>query len=216
MRMLEMPLVACESAALISADRISRMGRKYLGPVRFDQTTACQLRKMQVGLFVEGFLKLETMLGRILPLANKPRSTQSLVVYASKESGASIHEMLVEEGLRAPCKKTPEQWEVGKLAFCSVEKLASWDYSRPAIDCVLLLDPSCMVYRARTMRFGDRPAHDRPQFIVDFLFDPRHDGSHPAFMLMTTKRASALPTETIARTFCQEAFWFLDGPTLRC
>ncbi len=216
MLMLETPSVACECAPLLSADRISRMGSKALGRMRLDQKTARQLRESQVGLFAEGFLRLETMLGRILPLATKSRCTQSIVVYASKESGESIYGMLVEERVCAPCRRPPEHWEVGKLAFRSVEQLADWDFTSCQVDSVLLLDPTCMVYRARTMHFAGDRTHDRPQIIADFLFDQRHCGTCPVFMFLTTKRAAALPTETIARTFCQEAFWFLDGPTLRC
>jgi hypothetical protein len=99
-------------------------------------------------------------------------------------------------------------WQVGSLIFSSVEGLARLDQQSNSIDSVILLDPTYMVHRARTMKTYYGRTHDRPQIVVNFLADRITDGIQPVFLLMTTKRAAAVPTDTIARAFCLEAFWF--------
>ena len=56
---------------MFSVDRISRQGDKFLGRLRLDAETLKSLRQNNVGLLFEKFLSLETMLGRIIPLADK-------------------------------------------------------------------------------------------------------------------------------------------------
>jgi hypothetical protein len=215
MSTLELP-TAHDTMSLLRADRISRLGNKYLGRLRLDQPMLERLGSSQIGLFADGFLSLDMMLGRVLPLADKPRETRTIVVYASKEAGNSIYNSLVSTGQCAPCRRMPESWQVGNLVFCSVEALRRLDMDDQPIDSVILLDPTCMIHRARTLRLGNGSIHDRPQIVASFLTDHFHRGPAPVLILMTLKRAAAVPTEAIARAFCLEAFWFLDGPTLQC
>ena len=214
MSTLELP-TAHETMTLLRADRVSRLGNKYLGRLKLDQPTLERLGSSQIGLFADGFLSLDMMLRRVLPLAAKPRETRTIAVYASKEAGASIFNSMVSTGHCVPCHRPPESWQVGNLAFSSVEGLRRLDMDEQPIDSIILIDPNCTIHRARTLRLGNGSIHDRPQVVASFLTDHFHRGPAPVLILMTLKRAAAVPTEAIARAFCLEAFWFLDGPTLR-
>lgn len=206
------PMFATQT--LIRADRIARLGDKWLGRIGVDQTVVEQLSESQAGLLAEGFLSLETMLGRLMKAATIVKETKTVVLYASKEAGDEVYNQLVESGHCMPVRKPPTQWEVGGLIFTSVEELAKLDSQSMMVDCVILLDPTCMVYKARSLSTYSGRGHDRPQFIVNFLTDHVREGVRPPFLIMTKKKAGALPTDAIARAFCLETFWFLDGPTV--
>lgn len=215
MQSLETPVMT-NTQTLMRADRISRIGNNWLGRLKIDQTTIEQLSDSQIGLFAEGFVGLDTMYSRLLPIALTQKETQTVVLYSCKEAGQSIYKQLASEGHCEPCRKPPEQWQVGSLHFSSVEGLVRLDRHPNSIDSVILLDPTCMVYRARTMKTYHGRTHDRPQIVVNFLCDHATNGIRPVFLIMTTRRAAAVPTDLIARVFCLEAFWFLDGPSISC
>lgn len=201
---------------LLRADRISRIGNKWLGRLKLDQTTIEHLSQSQIGLFAEGFVGLDTMYGRLLQMALKPKETQTVVLYSSKEAGEAIYKQLVSDGHCESCRKPSDQWQIGNLLFSSIEGLQRLDHEAYSIDGVILLDPTCMVHRARTLKTYNGRTHDRPQIVVNFLADHTIDGVRPIFLIMTTKRAAAVPTDLVARAFCLEALWFLDGPSLTC
>jgi hypothetical protein len=201
---------------MLRADRISRIGNKWLGRLKLDQTTIEHLSQSQLGLLAEGFIGLDTMYGRLLPMAYQQKETQTVVLYSSKEAGEAIYKQLASDGHCEACRKPQEQWKVGNLLFSSIEGLKRLDHEANTIDGVILLDPTCMVHRARTLKTYHGGTHDRPQIIVNFLADNVIDGVRPIFLIMTTKRAAAVPTDLVARAFCLEALWFLDGPSMTC
>jgi hypothetical protein len=215
MQCLEASEIAAQQT-LLSADRISRIGNNWLGRLQLDQSMIANLSQSQIGLFAEGFIGLETMYGRLLQMAFKPKKTQTIVLYSSKEAGEAIYAQLVTDGRCGACRKPREQWRVGNLLFSSIEGLQRLNHEDRVIDGVILLDPTCMVHRARTLRTYHGRTHDRPQIIVNFLADRTIEGIRPIFLILTTKRAAAVPTDLIARAFCLEAFWFLSGPSLTC
>ncbi len=201
---------------MFSVDRISRQGDRFLGPLRMDAETLQSLRQDNVGLLFEKFLSLETMLGRITPLAEKVELGRIAIVYSSATAGAHIHKLLCEDGLCGHQKKPPVTWELGSLVFTSVENLANLarQPNGTSTSTVVLLDSSCMVSQARTLKLGIGRTHDRPQIIVNALCDLATDGLQPLFMLMTCKPAISLPSEQLARVYCRETWWFCDGPSI--
>ena len=205
-----------KTQTMFSVDRISRQGDKFLGRIRMDAETLQSLRQDNVGLLFEKFLRLETMLGRIVPLAEKYDLGRIAIVYSSKDAGSYIHDMLSDTGLCERSKKPPVTWQVGNLIFTSVEALptlAQENMGTP-ISMVVLLDPTCMVHHARTMRLGNGRTHDRPQIIVNALCDLATDGLQPLFVTMTCKSAISLNSEQLARVYCRETWWFCDGPSI--
>jgi len=205
---------------MFSVDRISRQGDKFLGRLRMDADTLRSLREDNVGLLFEKFLRLETMLGRIVPLADKADLGRIAVVYSSKDAGAYIYDMLCDAGKCDRSNLPPVTWQVGCLIFTSVEalpKLAQENSNvneMESISMVVLLDPTCMVHHARTMRLGNGRTHDRPQIIVNALCDLATDGLQPLFVNMTCKAAISLNSEKLARVYCRETWWFCDGPSI--
>jgi hypothetical protein len=206
--------------SMFSVDRISRQGDKYLGRLRMDADTLHSLREDNVGLLFEKFLRLETMLGRIIPLADKNDLGRIAIVYSSKDAGAYIYDMLCDAGKCERSMKPPAEWQVGNLTFTSVEALpklaqeSSSSNESESISMVILLDPTCMVHRARTLRLGNGRTHDRPQIIVNALCDLATDGLQPLFLTMTCKAAISVNSEQLARVYCRETWWFCDGPTI--
>ena len=206
--------------SMFSVDRVSRQGDMFLGRLRMDADTLRSLREDNVGLLFEKFLRLETMLGRIIPLADKHDLGRIAIVYSSKDAGAYIYNMLCEEGKCERSKKPPVTWQVGSLIFTSVEALPKLAQENSqvneveSISMVVLLDPTCMVHHARTMRLGNGRTHDRPQIIVNALCDLATDGLQPLFVTMTCKSAISLNSEQLARVYCRETWWFCDGPSI--
>lgn len=204
------------ATALLSADRICRIGDGYLGRLRLDSAMAAELAMENIGIFAERFLGLDTMLGRMLPLVNRARPSKSVLVYATRESGAEIYRRLSEDGMVLERRKIPEAWECGNLLFSSVESLKRLDLQECPVDLVALLDPTCMIYKARSMQLYNGRLHDRPELVAEFVRGCNSSGNAPPLMLMTTRRGAAVPTDAIARAFLLEAFWFIDGPSVRC
>ena len=205
-----------KTQTMFSVDRITRQGNRFLGRLRMDAETLQSLRQDNVGLLFEKFLSLETMLGRILPLAGKVEFGRIAIVYSSATAGAYIHKLLCDDGLCRHHRKAPITWEMGSLVFTSVENLANLarQPNEPSISTVVLLDSTCMVSQARTLQLGNGRTHDRPQIIVNALCDLATDGLQPLFMLMTCKPAISLPSEQLARVYCRETWWFCDGPSI--
>lgn len=199
----------------LTAERISRIGDRSLGRLQFDFDQARSIGQQRIGLFAEGFLEPETMVGRLLPLASVESRSKVLVLYASKESGEAIYRMLEDKGYCKPSHRPPERWEIGTLCFSSIESLTRWDCEAEPISVLILADPTCMVYNARNYPKWNGKVHDRPQLVGEFLDQHAAYGWLPPFMLMTTKRAASVPTDQIARAFMLETWWYLDGPTFR-
>ena len=201
---------------MFSVDRITRQGDRFLERLRMDAETLQSLRQDNVGLLFEKFLSLETMLGRIIPLAGKDELGRTAIVYSSATAGAHIHQLLCDDGLCRHQKRPPVTWEVGSLVFTSVESLAklAWLPNEPSITTVVLLDSTCMVANARALQLGNGRTRDRPQIIVNALCDLATDGLQPLFMFMTCKPAISLPSEQLARVYCRQTWWFCDGPSI--
>ena len=210
-----------EANRMFSVDRDSRQGDKFLGRLQLDQETLSALRSDRIGLLFEKFLKLETMLGRLVQLVQQNSFGRIVVVYPSKESGAYVYSMLTEMGYVIPYKKNPSTWSLGSLLFTSIEALPRIreceDVASDAMgfSMIILLDPTCMVYKARSMYLGNGSCHDRPQLIVNALNDLATDGNEPLFVIMTCRTAVSLDTDKLARTYARETWWFCDGPTMR-
>lgn len=201
---------------LFSGLRTTRIGDQDFSRVDIDSDTAQALASSSIGIFIHGFLKLETMLGRLLRALDTEVPSTSVIVYASKEAGQYVRKLLEADGLVLEKTKHRDGWRVGNRLFSSIEALAKTDLDEEEISAVYLLDPTCMVYRARSIMTYSGKSHDRPQLVANFLHDHRNsDGSQPLFALLTCQKAATQPTAGIARAFCLEAFWFMDGLSIR-
>ena len=214
MHLLE-PTPATVSDSLLRADRVSRLGDKSLGRFKLTPETRHTLATNRIGLFADGFLRLDTMVGRLATLTERGDGMHAMVLYPSKDLGEDIRDNFMEYGVNFADELISGVWSNGAILLSSIESLRELPAECAArVDSLILLDPTCMVYRAKPLRLRNGRIHDRPQIVADFLSDQSTRCVETVFMLMTRKRASALPTDRIARAFCQETWWFLDGPTM--
>ena len=83
---------------------------------------------------------------------------------------------------------------------------------------VIVLDPPCIMYKARGGMDGQgRTMHnDRPQHVVNFRAALDVDGWQPPLLLLTENPAKSINTELVARAFCLNGFRFIAGDSFAC
>ncbi len=204
------------SSKFASAERINRQGDRSLGYLHIDTNQFQELGKQRIGLLAAGFVRFESMVERLIPWMNRESEQLTIFLYPSRNYSLPIYDVLYCQDLVPYAKKVPESWRIGSCLFTSIESLRKLRVRTDELLGVVLLDPSCMVYKARQFGSGFGSTNDRPQRIVDFLESHTTEDHAPGFLLATTQNLMALPTESIARVYCREAWWFLDGNTLTC
>ena len=203
-------------ARMFSVDQISRKGDRFIKRLVLEETQIFELREQRIGLFVEGFLGLETMLGRVLQVGQRWSEKRLIACYSSKVSGGFIYDQMASEGLVPIVKKAPASWSVGKMTFTSIEKLSNLrkKQSEDPIEAMFVLDSNCMVHHARTMHRWNGTVHDRPGLVSNFLVDEEDSGLEPLLVVMTRQKALSIDTEKMARMYNREAWYFCDGPSM--
>ena len=88
----------------------------------------------------------------------------------------------------------------------------------PGLAGVIVLDPLCIMYKARsgTDSWGRVHRNDRPQHVVNFRAALDVEGWQPPLLLLTTKPAKSVNTEVVARAFCLNGFRFVAGDWFGC
>jgi hypothetical protein len=83
---------------------------------------------------------------------------------------------------------------------------------------VIVLDPPCLMYKARggAKGWGNTYRNDRPQYVVNFRAALDVGGWQPPFLLLTTKPAKSVSTIEVARAFCLNQFRFIEGNSFGC
>lgn len=201
---------------MFSVDQISRNGNQFINRLSLDDEQRRELRVQRIGLFIEGFLGLETMLGRVLQIGQRWKGDRLVACYSSKLSGGIIYDQMTNEGLVPFAKKVPSSWTVGKMTFTSIEALPRFRKEQPegVVEAVFVLDSNCMVHHARTMHRWNGTIHDRPGFISDFLVDQTKVEMEPLLVLLTRKKAISTDTIQMARMYNREAWYYCDGPSI--
>jgi hypothetical protein len=201
---------------MLNVDQISRNGNQFIRRLRIDNETLLELRRDRIGLLLEQFSGLESMLGRLLPLRDRNDLGTIVIVYASKMAGGHLYDEFANEGLVEPMKKTPATWRIGSLLFTSVEQLSRLKQSlgSETVQVIFVLDSMGMIHKARDFQLRNGRVHDRPSCVVDFLADISEEGLDPLLVVMTRQRAISLPTEQMARIYNRDAWYFCDGNSL--
>ena len=197
------------------AGRITRNGERSLGPFRLDREMHQEISANQLSLFISGVPSYQSMLLRVAALSDYSKG-RWIAVLPTKVAAVSAHAILIAEGLSQTVAGKPKagRWQLGHLEFATVEQLAKVD--AVGVEGVILLDPTCMVHKARDYSLYNGNVHDRPQRIVNFLATAqRFAPLKPAFALMTCCPALALPTARIASIYCLEGWQFLEGTSTR-
>jgi hypothetical protein len=201
---------------MFSVDQISRNGNQFINRLSLDDEQRRELRVQRIGLFIEGFLGLETMLGRVLQIGQRWKGDRLVACYSSKLSGGIIYDQMTNEGLVPFTKKVPSSWTVGKMTFTSIEALPRFRKERPegVVEAVFVLDSNCMVHHARTMHRWNGTIHDRPGLVSNFLADEADSQAEPLLIAMTRQKAMAIDTMRMARMYNREAWYYCDGPSI--
>ena len=201
---------------MFSVDQISRNGNQFINRLSLGDEQRRELRVQRIGLFIEGFLGLETMLGRVLQIGQRWKGGRLVACYSSKVSGGFIYDQMTDEGLVPVAKKVPSSWTIGKMTFTSLEALPRFRKEQPEgdVEAVFLLDSNCMVHHARTMHRWNGAIHDRPGLVSNFLADEAISEVEPLLIAMTRQRAKCIETQKMARMYNREAWYYCDGPTM--
>jgi hypothetical protein len=79
-----------------------------------------------------------------------------------------------------------------------------------------VVDPECYVHLGRGFTRGNfHVQNDRPQLIANFRHSVELENWLPPLILLTEKPAKSITTDPIARAYCLDAWWFVNGATTR-
>jgi hypothetical protein len=140
-----------------------------------------------------------------------------MVIAATKKMAAVIAQKWItpsERLIAVTTLRLPETRNNITLATPeSLKRISGGD--RSCVAGLILIDTLCNVHLARSMpRRGRFVIHnDRPQLIADFRNSLSTEGWAPPLIILTQQPAKSEWTSDIARTYCLEGFWFIDGQT---
>jgi len=203
----------------IAGPRISRMEETVLGRLRLTADTAWRLGTTNLGVFVGRMPALGGTIERLRGL-EKPDAANWVVVAATKKMAAVIVQrwFQAESGGRvAPTTLRLPRYHMNIL-LCTPESLHRIEADKKrTIAAIILIDMLCNVHKARGFdRDSFHIGNDRPQLVANFRNSLLCDGWAPPLMVLTQKPAKSVWTDTLARAYCLDALWFVDGRELRC
>ena len=217
------PLSVTYPTARIRGRRITRLPEKYLDWAVLDAATADELGREHVGWFVgnhPGLTRAAEQLGR---LDTNPEGGIWVVVPLGRDMSAELwlcwpHPQHVSN---RPTEKVAA-WRSRKVWVAIPEDLKQLLPLARTVEAgiagVILLDPFCLLYKARggTDRRGKVHRSDRPQHVVNFRAALDADGWQQPLLLLTTQPAKAVNTAEVARAFCLNGFQFIAGDMFSC
>lgn len=203
----------------IAGYRISRMEESFLGLFRLTADTAWELGTTNVGVFVGGAPALGKTIDRLRGL-ERPDAANWVLVAATKKMAAVIaHRWFQAEpgSWVAPTTLILPQSHLN-IILCTPESLCRIEAAkRRTIAAIFLIDMSCFVHRARGFdRNSFHIGNDRPQLVANFRNSLLCDGWAPPLIILTQKPAKSVWIDTLARAYCLDALWFVDGSGLTC
>jgi hypothetical protein len=195
------------------------MEESSLSSFELSDAVAWTLGTSNLGLFVGGVPSLESIVKCLRRLESSETAVTWIIIGASKRTTALIAHMwntVWEEDVELTVPKLPCTWNNVVLATPeSLKRIDNRFTSRVA--GLILIDMLCHVHRARKMPgpAGRFVTNDRPQMIADFRNSVGVDAWVPPLILMTEEPAKSVHADYIARAYCLDGFWFLDGRTVR-
>jgi hypothetical protein len=203
---------------------ITRLEETYLDRAILNATTVDEMGRDQLGWFVGGHPGVETAIRQFARLDINPEGGIWIVVPHSKELACRLFSEWphIKHVTEQPKSKKESAWRSRKVWVAIPEDLKQL---RPLVRVfasgiagVIILDPECIIYKARsgTDSWGNMHRNDRPQHIINFRADLDVDGWQPPLLLLTTKPAKAINTETVAKAFCLNGFQFVAGDSFDC
>ena len=206
--------------AWIRGRRITRLEENELGRFRLDSDTAWNLGSNNVGIFIGGRQSLGGTIELLRRLQEPTAKPRWVIVASSKNMAALIvHQWFLEpDRRRVSAKKLALPMINSNIILATPERLKGIEETqRHDVTGILIVDMRCHVHKLRGMLRGKFfVANDRPQLVANFRNSFLRDGWAPPLFLFTEKPAKSLNTSPIARAYCLDAWWFVDGKSLRC
>lgn len=203
----------------IRGRRITRMGEQSLGQIQLDASTAWELGKNNVGVFVGGCWSFDDAIRRLTRLDAQEVRPCWVIVTASNQGATFVMQNWFHRGDASNVSDTRLNLPMrhNNVILATPETLRSIDRSAPdEVAGVILIDDDCIVYLARGGQPGQFSRNDRPQHVANFRNQLMQDGWAPPLFLLTIKPSKSVSTDSVARAFCLDAFWFVDGGSLSC
>jgi hypothetical protein len=176
--------------------------------------TAWTLGTNNLGLFIGDTASLDVVIEKLQPLESSSSSATWIVIAASKKMAAVFIQRWFAPTDRVTYSTLKLPMRCGNVTLATPESLKGI----PPDDVqnvagLILVDMLCHVHCARQIHGsgGFIVANDRPQMIADFRYSLSVDGWAPPLIIVTEKRAKSAYTDKIARTYCLEGLWFIDG-----
>jgi hypothetical protein len=203
--------------ASIYGQRITRMEETGMGGLYLSGETAWILGTSNLGLFVGASPTLDVIVRELKKLGSSRPSPRWIVIAATKRMAAVIAREWstpTEDDFATKAPKLPTT--CGNITLATPESLKK--ITGPGthdVAAIILLDMLCHVHRARRMRTpgGFAVDNDRPQMIADFRNSLLVEGWAPPLIIVTEEPARAVHADYVARAYCLDGFWFMDGKT---
>jgi len=206
--------------AWIRGPRITRLEEKHLGRFELDAETANTLGTSNIGIFIGGCEPLGGTIEVIRGLQLAAPESRWVLVAATKKMAAVMIQRWFREGqvarVAVTTLKLPQVY--GNVVLATPESLRKIDnHDRSNIAGIIVIDMLCHIHQARGMQNGAfHVRNDRPQLVANFRNDVAVGSWLPPIALLTQKPAKSVMTDNIARAYCLDAWWFVDGRSLRC
>jgi hypothetical protein len=217
-------LSATYPSARIRGRLITRLEEKPLGWAVLDAATADLLGQEHIGWFVgnhsASVKQAAAQFGRLD--ANSEGGVWVVVPHSRELARELFDEWPHTDHVTERPKSTNSMWRSRKVWTAIPEDLKQLlPLARTVVGGVagvIVLDPQCIMYKARggTDGWGKWHRNNRPQHVVNFRAALNADGWQPPLLLLTTKPAKSVNTEVVARALCLNAFKFMAGESFGC
>jgi hypothetical protein len=210
-------------SVVVCGRRISRLGEETISSFRLSPEIAWTLGTNNLGVFIGATGSLDPIIEKLQRLESSSLSARWIVIAATKKMAA----VFVQRWIAFPRRrrvgvttlKLPKSRGNVTLATPESLKNIATD-SLQNVAGVILVDMLCHVHCAREMPNSGAfvVANDRPQMIANFRNSLSIDGWAPPLIILTQKPARSVSTENVARAYCLEGLWFIDGQSfgIRC
>lgn len=199
----------------IRCRRIIRDTERALGDFRLDGESAYQLGASNIGLLAGGSSETRHLVTKLRELSLCDLPGQIVIAFSTNSLADTYFETLTEDD--SPSSRE-DSWTFGSVTFSTPEKLRTIGKpqlgGRPVL-AIGLVDPPCILYKARGDARRGFAFNDRPQHIAKFRAAHEIGDWRPPFFLFTEQPAKSLNTNQMLGPFSLEAWWFLDGREIR-
>lgn len=204
----------------IRGPRITRLEESVIGYFRFDAETAWDLGTSNIGVFVGASRPFDRTIEDLQKLESSPSKGLWVVVAGTKQIAAAIVDLWFNGGVAKPISE--ENLDLPRLrnnvVLATPEVLGKNKYlAKESITGIIVLDLPCSIHRQRGMRNGNFfVQNDRPQYIANFRNDAARGPWLPPLFLITLQPAKSVSTDHVARAYCLDGWWFVNGQSLFC